>query len=98
MAILDESRQTLLTYADVAEAHPKWSQIEIEDYLSIKQDIDDTAASEDNVLSSEIGIDPRTTALLSTLQAQVGSGNALTSDETGFTVDSDKLSADMSEA
>jgi hypothetical protein len=98
MAILEESRQTLLTYADVAEAHPNWSQVEVEDYLSIKQDITDTAASEDNVISSEIGIDPRTTALLSTLQAQVGSGNALTSDETGFTVDSDKLSADMDEA
>lgn len=32
------------------------------------------------------------------LQLQVGSGNFLTSDETGFTVDTDKLTVDMNEA
>ena len=32
------------------------------------------------------------------LEARTGSGNALTSDETGFTVDSDKLTVDMIEA
>jgi hypothetical protein len=32
------------------------------------------------------------------LEARLGSGNALTSDETGFTVDSDKLTVDMTEA
>lgn len=35
---------------------------------------------------------------LAALQAQIGSGDALTSDETGFTVDSSKLSVDMTEA
>ena len=37
-------------------------------------------------------------AQLFALQEQVGSGNFLTSDETGFTVDTDKLTVDMDEA
>ena len=32
------------------------------------------------------------------IQAQIGSGDPLTSDETGFTVDSDRLSVDQTEA
>ena len=35
---------------------------------------------------------------LAALQAQIGSGDALTSDDTGFTVDTDLLSVDMTEA
>ena len=37
-------------------------------------------------------------AELLALQQQVGSGNPLTSDETGFTVDTDKHSVDQDEA
>jgi len=37
-------------------------------------------------------------AELLALQQQVGSGNFLTSDETGFTVDTDKHSADQDES
>jgi len=37
-------------------------------------------------------------ALINDLSKRVGSGDALTSDETGFTVDSDLLSVDMTEA
>jgi hypothetical protein len=37
-------------------------------------------------------------AQLLTLQQQVGSGNFLTSDDTGFTVDSIKFTTDMTEA
>jgi hypothetical protein len=37
-------------------------------------------------------------AQLFALQQQVGSGDFLTSDDTGFTVDSDKLTVDMTEA
>ena len=36
--------------------------------------------------------------LLFSLEDRLGSGDALTSDETGFTVDTDKLSVDMDEA
>lgn len=37
-------------------------------------------------------------SLVNALENRLGSGDALTSDETGFTVDSDKLSVDMTEA
>jgi len=95
---LEDSQQTLLTYADVTEAHPNWSSVEVEDYLAMKQDLADTADAGEDIVSSEVGSDPRTTALLSTLQAQLGSGNPLTWDETGFTWDSDRLSFDQDEA
>ena len=39
-----------------------------------------------------------TFARLITLEQRIGSGNPLTSDETGFTVDSTTLSVDMTEA
>lgn len=98
MVALVDSNQTLLTYDDVRRAHPDWSDVNVEDYLAMKQDLTEVADAGAEVVASEVGADPRTTALLSTLQAQLGSGNALTSDETGFTVDSDRLSADMDEA
>ena len=37
-------------------------------------------------------------SLVNALENRLGSGDALTSDEEGFTVDSDRLSADMDEA
>ncbi len=37
-------------------------------------------------------------AQLNSLEDRIGSGDFLTSDETGFTVDSDRLSADQDEA
>jgi len=37
-------------------------------------------------------------ALVFALENRIGSGDFLTSDETGFTVDSDRLSCDMDEA
>ena len=95
---LVDSQQTLLTYADVKEAHPTWSDIDIQDYLALKQDVIDTAEASDDIAASDVGSDPRTTALLSTLQGQLGSGNPLTWDETGFTWDSDRLSFDQDEA
>lgn len=48
MGTLIDSQQTLLTYADVKEAHPTWGDIEIEDYLSLKRDVDDVAEIGDN--------------------------------------------------
>lgn len=95
---LENTQQTLLTYADVKDAHPSWSDVNIQDYLAMKQDIVETAEVGDQISISVETADPRTTALISTLQAQIGSGNKLTSDETGFTVDSDKLTVDMDEA
>ena len=95
---LANSQQTLLTYVDVKESHTSWSDVEIQDYLALKQDLTDVSDAGDDIAVSDAGFDPRTAALLSTLQRQVGSGNPLTSDETGFTVDSDKLTVDMDEA
>ena len=95
---LEDSQQTLLTYADVKEAHPEWSDVNVEDYLAMKQDLTETADTGEEIIASEVGADPRTLALLSTLQAQLGSGNPLTWDETGFTWDSDRLSFDQDEA
>lgn len=43
-------------------------------------------------------IDNSALALIFALENRIGSGDFLTSDETGFTVDSDKLSVDMDEA
>ena len=47
-----------------------------------------------------VGATPAETVVANTfkLQAQIGSGEPLTSDETGFTVDSNLLSVDMVEA
>ena len=41
---------------------------------------------------------PKTLAALNEIRERLGSGDALTSDETGFTVDLDTLSVDMTEA
>ena len=43
-------------------------------------------------------IDTSALSLILALENRIGSGDFLTSDETGFTVDSDKLSVDMDEA
>lgn len=88
-----------LTYKDIKEQNPDWSEKMIEDYLSFKRDLITTANVGDetsNALTSNI--DPLTNALIYNLQRQVGSGNPLTCDETGFTVDSIDLTVDMTEA
>ena len=53
-----------------------------------------------NTSTSEIQTSPIESVLAYhfALEARIGSGNALTSDETGFTADSDKLTVDMTEA
>ncbi len=43
-------------------------------------------------------VDNTALALLFALENRIGSGDFLTSDETGFTVDTDRLSVDMDEA
>jgi len=90
--------QIFLTYKDVKEANPDWSDRMIEDYLSLKRDLETTADSADEVQDSEVEDAPLIRALINDLRAQIGSGNLLTSDETGFTADSTKLTVDMDEA
>ena len=50
-----------------------------------------------NQTGSAVPVDPAVSATFN-LQAQIGSGEPLTWDETGFTWDSDKLSFDQTEA
>ena len=51
-----------------------------------------------NTVAADITNNQSALALHFALEARLGSGNFLTSDETGFTVDSDRLSVDMDEA
>lgn len=57
-------------------------------------------ARQSNVTTTVIGAAAMSSALnlLFALEARLGSGDALTSDETGFTVDLDTLTVDMDEA
>ena len=99
MASLSENfTQIFLTYKDVKEANPDWSDRMIEDYLSLKRDLESTADSADEVQESEVEDAPLMRALINQLNARIGTGNPLTSDETGFTVDSSRLTVDRTEA
>ena len=56
-------------------------------------------ARQTNSNSSDLSLnDNAALALFFALENRIGSGDFLTSDETGFTVDSDLLSVDMDEA
>lgn len=90
--------QVFLTYQDVREANPTWTDRMIEDYLALKRDLTRTAEVGDEAAESDTGSDPLTLALINDLRRDVGSGDPLTSDETGFTVDTDKLSVDQTVA
>ena len=58
-----------------------------------------TTKTNSNVTSINVTSDNSTVrAQLLALQEQIGSGNFLTSDDTGFTADSTKLTVDMTEA
>ena len=87
--------QIFLTYKDVKEANPTWSDKMVEDYLALKQDLLLTAETGDATIE-DVGND--SFSMLATLKQQVGIRDALTSDETGFTVDTTRLTADMTEA
>lgn len=95
---VSDFRQIFLTYKDVAENNPQWSEKMIEDYLALKQDLELTAEAGDSTANLDETSSPLTMALINDIRAQIGSGDALTSDETGFTVDSEKLTVDMDEA
>lgn len=63
------------------------------EYLESLTDQSNTTIT--NLIST---IDNSALALIFALENRIGSGDFLTSDETGFTVDTDKLSVDMDEA
>ena len=95
----DQFTQKFLTYKDVKDSNPDWTEDMVEDYLSLKRDLVTTADAGDS--TSEVAASanaPLLSAELALLKKQVGSGQALTSDETGFTVDSIDLTVDRIEA
>jgi len=59
--------------------------------LTVTTNSNNEAVESGNVFSSAL-------SRINALENRIGSGDFLTSDETGFTVDTDKLSADMDEA
>ena len=68
---------------------------QFQEFLDDLADVDDLAST---LEAEPVRVDSLSIALVAKLQKQVGSGNFLTSDETGFTVDSGRLSCDMDEA
>lgn len=61
--------------------------------------LENLASSTNTVTSKQISIsDTGNLALINALENRIGSGDFLTSDDTGFTVDLDTLSVDMDEA
>ena len=89
--------QVFLTYKDVKEANPGWTDRMIEDYLGLKRDLLTTAEAGDNTINQQLFfLNPL--ARINNIQRQIGSGNPLTSDETGFTVDTTNLTVDQTEA
>ena len=57
-----------------------------------------TRQTNDNTVVAAVTTNQSALSLHFSLENRLGSGNFLTSDETGFTVDSDRLSVDMDEA
>jgi hypothetical protein len=95
--------QYITTYRELHEL-TGWPAQLVEDYFSIKRNTVVTVTVADNAQSAADDAQSQAedanflAARIHHIQAQVGSGNPLTSDETGFTVDSTRLSVDMDEA
>jgi hypothetical protein len=57
-----------------------------------------TNSSTDQIIQSPASDGPINRAKLAALENRIGSGNFLTSDETGFSVDNNKFTVDMDES
>jgi hypothetical protein len=97
--VVNQFEEVLTTYADVKREHPNWSDIAIEDYLAKQRDLVKVADQRTTInVTVQEQSNACQNALLYTLLDRLGSGDALTSDETGFTVDTIELTVDMTEA
>lgn len=96
-SITDEFNQVFVTYKDVKEAHPEWSDKAIEDYISIKRDLNTTAEEIDSTQDTQL-VNPAMHAQLNELQQRIGSGDFLTCDDTGFTCDATVFTCDQDES
>lgn len=50
VSLVSEFQQIFITYHDVRQAHPDWGDRAIEDYLSVKRDLVNTADNSDSTL------------------------------------------------
>lgn len=76
--------------ADVSLAHPEWSLQAVEDYQSIKRNLTITSSVADQSFDDS-------DAVMFNMFIQQLTTQPLTSDETGFTVDSAALTVDMTQ-
>jgi hypothetical protein len=93
----DKLRGLLLSAAEL-QSETDWTDAVIEDYLNLIENLVTLAGSIDQAEAAGTAPQSQTVAILYDLKQQLGSGNPLTSDETGFTVDTIKLSVDQTEA
>lgn len=99
MANLVNRLEGLIPSASELRDGTTWPDWLIEDYLALLRNILEISETVDN--NERAVVDESTTqlnSLIADLRAKVGTGDKLTSDETGFTVDSTKLTVDMAEA
>ncbi|MEE9223104.1 MAG: hypothetical protein V3V40_06565 [Nitrosomonadaceae bacterium] len=97
-SVRSELEEVFITYKDVREANPGWSDLMVEDYLSLKRGVGIVAEAADtivNVINSNTNADQ---AQIDKLQKQIGSGDFLTCDDTGFTCDATVFTCDQDEA
>ena len=95
MADPNDFQGVFISYREVSEANPHWGERMVEDYMSLKQN---TILTAETVITIQNERPTSLNAQLFELEDRIGSGDFLTSDETGFTVDSTALSVDMTEA
>ena len=92
---IEEFQSVFISYREVREANPQWSERMVEDYMSLKTNTNIVANTVNNITNT---VSADVSSQLFELEDRIGSGDALTSDETGFTVDTTFLTVDMAEA
>ena len=98
MATRDRLRG-LIPSAEELKQLTGWNDQVVIDYLALISNIFDLADEADSISSeSSSNTFPQIQQRLNALNDRIGSGDALTSDETGFTVDSTRLTVDRVEA
>jgi hypothetical protein len=93
-----EFQQVLISYREVKEANPEWSERMIEDYMSMKEDILVTAEASDSTTTIVNSTPSSQNAAIDDINERIGSGDALTWDETGFSWDNTNLTFDQTAA
>jgi hypothetical protein len=94
----NEFQQVFISYREVKEANPDWSERMIEDYMSLKLDVLLTAEAGDSTTTIVNSTPSSLNAMIDDINERIGSGDALTWDETGFSWDSTNLTFDQTAA